>query len=66
MNVPVYQKHLNVLVALQRFCFRKIVSKMINFQFYLLRKQRFVAILHKTHPLISRRYVAEQGMNIPN
>ena len=37
---------------------------MLNFQFFLPSKQPLVATLSKTRPLISRRYVAEQGMNI--
>ena len=63
-NVPVYQKHINFLVTLHRFRFRRKVSKMLNFQFFLPSKQPLVATLSKTRPLISRRYVAEQGMNI--
>ena len=39
---------------------------MLNWLFFLLRKQPLVATLSKTRPLISRRYVAEQGMNISN
>ena len=39
---------------------------MLNWLLYLLRKQPLVATLSKTPPLISRRYVAEQGMNISN
>ena len=41
---------------------------MLNFQFFLLRKQHLVATLDtlkETHPSISR-YVAEQGMDIPD
>ena len=49
-----------------RFCFRKKVSKMQIFLFFLPQKQPLVATSSKTYPLISRRYVAEQGMNIPN
>ena len=37
---------------------------MLNFQFFLPWKQPLVATLSKTRPLISRRYVAEQGMDI--
>ena len=39
------------LVALHRVCFRKIVLELINFQFFLLRKQPLVANLNKTRPL---------------
>ena len=39
---------------------------MLNWLFFLLRKQRLVATFSKMRPLISRRYVAEQGMNISN
>ena len=35
-------------------------------QFFLLRKQPLAATLSKTRPLISRRYVADQGMEISN
>ena len=52
--------------ALNRFCFRKIVSKVLNFQFFSLRRKPLMATLSKTRPLISRRYAAEQGMEIPN
>ena len=41
---------------------------MLNFQFFLLRKQHLVATLdtlNETHPSISR-YVVEQGMDIPD
>ena len=68
MNISVYQKHLHILVTLHHFFFRKTDSKMLNFQFFLLRKQHLVATLdtlNETHPSISR-YVAEQGMDIPD
>ena len=39
---------------------------MLNFQFFLPRKQPLVATLSKTNPIVSRKYVAEQGMDIPN
>ena len=38
---------LTFMVALLRFCFRKIVSNMLNFQFFLLWKQPSVATLSK-------------------
>ena len=37
---------------------------MLNFQFFLFRKQPLVAALSKTRPLISRRYAPEQGIDI--
>ena len=39
---------------------------MLNFQFFLPLKQPLVAILSKMSPLIPRRYVAEQVMDILN
>ena len=39
---------------------------MLNWLFFLLRKQSLVATFSKMRPLISRRYVAEQGMSISN
>ena len=68
MNISVYQKHLHIFGHVAPFSFRKTDSKMLNFQFFLLRKQHLVATLdtlNETRPPISR-YVAEQGMDIPD
>ena len=62
MNIPVYQKHLKFFRCTTPFWLQKNSLKMLNFQFFLLRKQFFVATLSKPRPLISRRYVAEQGI----
>ena len=69
MDIPVYHEYLKIFsVALQRFGFRKIVSKMLNFQFFLPRKQHLLATLSKTRPFISRRYIylSEQDIDIQN
>ena len=47
------------------FCSRKIASEMLNFQGFLLRKKSLAATLSQMHSFISRRYVAEQGTQIP-
>ena len=62
MNVPVHQKHLHFFRCKAPFSLQKNSLKMLNFQFFLLRKQFLVATLSKPCPLISRRYLAEQGI----
>ena len=62
MNVPVYQKHLHFFRCKAPFSLQKNSLKMLNFQFFLLRKQFLVATLSKPGPLIPRRYVGEQGI----
>ena len=62
MNVPVYQKYLHFFRCTTPFLLQKNSLKMLNFQFVLLRKHFLVATLSKPRPLISRRYVAEQGI----
>ena len=62
MNVPVYQKHLHFFRCTARFSLSNNSLKMQNFQFFLLRKQFFVATLSKMRPLISRRSVTEQDI----
>ena len=69
MDVPVYHEYLKIFsVVLQHFGFKKIVSKMTNFQFFLPRKQHLVATLSKTRPFISRRhiYLSEKDTDIQN
>ena len=53
------------MVAILRFCFRKIASKMLDFQNFLFQKVPLVGILSKTRTLISRTYVAKQQTNLP-
>ena len=53
--------------ALNRFCFRKIASKMQIFQgFFYLLKEPLVATLNETCALASRTNIAKKGMIIPN
>ena len=60
-----FSKNMNIFfVTLHRFYFRKTVSKMLNYQFFLLWKQYFVVTTNKTWRLISRGYVAERAVDI--
>ena len=61
-ELPVYQKHLHFFRCTAPFSLQKNGLKMLNFQFFLLRKQFFVATLSKPRPIITRRYVADQGI----
>ena len=50
-------------VALLRFCFRIIASKMLYLSFLSLKKT-LVATFNETCTVISRKYVFEEGMNV--
>ena len=52
------------MVPLHRFYYRKIASKMLNVQDSLPLQEPLVANLSDIHPLISRKYPAEQGMDV--
>lgn len=52
------------MVAFHRFYSRKIPSKMLNFQDSLPLQEPLLANLSDMHPFISRKYPAEQGMDV--
>ena len=56
------------LTEILKFFFRnrKIASKMLNFQRFLSRKEALGATFNETCALTSIKYVAEQGINVPN
>ena len=56
----------NYLVALVVFCFRKTASKYKKFSVFLLLRDPLVATLNETRASISRKYVAEQDIVMPN
>ena len=53
------------LVTLFRFCFRKITSK-YKFSMFLPLRDTLVATFNETRAPTSRKYVAEQGIVMPN
>ena len=66
-NVKLIKKASNFFVTLFRFCFRKTNLKILIFRvFFYLWETLWAATFNETHAPTSEKYVAKQGIVMPN
>ena len=66
LNVPKSSKSKSYIVCILSFCFRIAAPNIIIFEIHSPLKQRPVITFGETRAYTSRKYVAKQGVVMPN